>query len=90
MLHVPANTNISAHTHRDSRSAVVISGIWHFGYGTVASEAQTIALGPRSFYTEPADVAHFARTGLEPVILYISGIGPTDTQYVAALDDPRP
>lgn len=90
MLQVPANMRIAAHTHRDTRSAVVISGIWYFGYGTTATDAQTKALGPRSFYTEPANVAHFARTGKEPVVLYISGLGPTDTQYIAIKDDPRP
>ena len=90
MLQVPANTRIAAHTHRDTRSAVVMSGTWHFGYGAKAAGGGTKALGPRSFYTEPANVAHFARTGAEPVVLYISGVGPTDTQYTAIEDDPRP
>jgi hypothetical protein len=30
-LSVPANTHIQAHTHRDDRTAVVISGVWYFG-----------------------------------------------------------
>jgi quercetin dioxygenase-like cupin family protein len=90
MLEVPANTRIAAHTHRDARSAVVISGTWYFGYGPKAADTQTKALGPRSFYTEPANVAHFARTGTEPVVLYISGVGPTDTRYSAVEDAPRP
>jgi quercetin dioxygenase-like cupin family protein len=90
MLQVPSNTRIAAHTHRDTRTSVVISGTWYFGYGARAADGETKALGPRSFYTEPANVAHFARTGTEPVVLYISGVGPTDTRYVAAEDDPRP
>src|SRR5271168_121469 len=32
-LSIPANTRIQAHTHRDDRSAVVMSGTWYFGYG---------------------------------------------------------
>ena len=32
-LRVPANMRIAAHTHRDERSAVVVSGTWYFGYG---------------------------------------------------------
>ena len=89
MLQVPPNTRIAAHTHRDERSAVVVSGTWHLGYGTKAEDGGTKALGPRSFYTEPANIAHYARTGTEPVVLYISGVGPTDTQYIAAENDPR-
>jgi hypothetical protein len=34
LLFVPAHTTIQAHTHRDDRVAVVVSGEWHLGYGT--------------------------------------------------------
>lgn len=88
MLSVPANTRIAAHRHKDDRVATIVSGMWNFGYGTVTDE-DTKDLGPGSFYTEPAGVDHFARTGSEPVILYIHGNGPTDTQYTAASADPR-
>ena len=88
-LSIPANTKIAAHTHRDERSAVVMSGTWYFGYGSSASEATAKALKPGSFYTEPADVAHFAMTMDEPVVVYITGYGPTDTNYVNPANDPR-
>jgi quercetin dioxygenase-like cupin family protein len=88
MLSVPANTRIAAHRHKDDRVSTIVSGMWNFGYGSVAGE-ENKALGPGSFYTEPAGVSHFARTGAEPVILYIHGNGPTDTQYTAASADPR-
>src|ERR1700688_2878838 len=52
-LSIPANTTIQAHTHRDNRSAVVMSGTWYFGYGGVADAAATMPLPPGSFYTEP-------------------------------------
>lgn len=87
-LHVPANTRIAAHTHRDDRVATVISGTWYFGYGAKAG-TNVKALGPGSFYTEPAGASHFARTGAKPVILYIHGFGPTDTQYIEQAADPR-
>ena len=32
-LKVAPNTVIQAHTHRDTRTAVVVSGLWYFGYG---------------------------------------------------------
>jgi uncharacterized RmlC-like cupin family protein len=83
LLRVPANTRIQAHTHTDDRIATVVSGTWHFGYGDAFDESRLKALPPGSFYTEPPDLAHFARTGAEPVVLQITGIGPTDTQYVS-------
>jgi quercetin dioxygenase-like cupin family protein len=91
-LSAPANTRIAAHSHRDERTAVVISGTWFFGYGDKAEEARVKALPPGSFYTEPAGDHHFALTRDEPVVVYIFGQGPTDTVYVdpAAAPKPRP
>jgi uncharacterized RmlC-like cupin family protein len=88
-LSIPANTKIAAHMHRDERSAVVMSGTWYFGYGVIASEDAAKALKPGSFYTEPAGVAHFALTKDEPVVVLITGYGPTDTNYVDSTKDPR-
>jgi quercetin dioxygenase-like cupin family protein len=87
-LSIPPNTSIQAHTHRDDRSAIVMSGTWYFGYGRAANEAAMKALPPGSFYTEPGGAAHFALTKSEPVVVYITGIGPTDTVYLSAPDDP--
>ena len=87
-LEVPANTRIAAHRHRDARSAVVVSGTWYFGIGPLAGDDASKPLGPGSFYVEPAEVPHFARTGAEPVTVYITGYGPTDTRYVTAADTP--
>jgi quercetin dioxygenase-like cupin family protein len=81
-LSVPANTKIQAHTHRDDRTAVVISGVWYFGYGLVADAALEKTLPAGSFYSEPGGVAHFAETKASPVVVYITGRGPTDTVYV--------
>lgn len=79
---VPPNTRIAAHTHRDDRTAVVVKGLWHFGYGPVAGDAATRALPSGSFYTEPADDPHFAWTGPEGATVYITGMGPSDTHYL--------
>lgn len=88
-LRVPAHTTIAAHTHRDDRSAIVVSGMWWFGYGPVNTKAALKALAPGSFYTEPAGQAHFARTGDHAAVVYITGTGPTDTRYLDASADPR-
>lgn len=87
-IRVPAHTRIAAHRHRDNRTALVVSGDWHFGYGEQAAESATQALGPGGFYTEPAGQPHFASTGDLPTVVYITGQGPTDTTYVATADAP--
>jgi len=83
-LTIPANVRIQAHTHPDDRVATVISGTWYIGYGAKFDEAKLKALTAGSFYTEPPGVAHFAKTGNEPVVLQITGNGPTGTEYVEA------
>ncbi|MFC0103683.1 MULTISPECIES: cupin domain-containing protein [Sphingopyxis] len=80
-IRVPPHTKIAAHTHRDDRSAVVVSGMWFFGYGDMADEKSAKQLAPGSFYTEPADAPHFAMTADEPAVVYITGQGPTDTHF---------
>src|SRR5438552_1527306 len=89
MLRVPAHTRIAAHSHRDDRVATVISGTWHIGYGHKFDEAKLKALPPGSFYTEPPSRNHFAETGDEPVVVQITGFGPSSTEYVDATQDPR-
>ena len=81
-LTVPASTKIQAHAHLDDRVATVISGTWYIGYGSHFGENKLKALTPGSFNTEPPSVAHFARTGNRPVIVQITGYGPTGTKYV--------
>ena len=84
-LTVPPNTRIEAHTHPDNRSVTVVSGTWHFGYGTRFNEADLKELPPGSFYTEPANAPHFARTGNAGAVVQISGMGPSGTTY-----EPKP
>jgi uncharacterized RmlC-like cupin family protein len=84
-LTIPANVSIQAHTHPDDRVATVISGTWYIGYGAKFDEAKLKALTAGGFYTEPPGVAHFAKTGNEPVVLQITGNGPTGTEYIEAV-----
>ena len=65
-----------------------MGGLWRFGYGRKAEEALVKTLPPGSFYSEPAGVDHFAMTGPEGASVYISGFGPTSTDYVAASGTP--
>ena len=80
-LRVAPNTVIQAHTHRDTRTAVVVNGLWYFGYGPKNEQTLVKALPPGAFYTEPANESHFARTGPEGATVSITGYGPTDTVY---------
>ena len=80
-LKIPPHTHIAAHTHRDNRLAMVVSGDWHFGYGIKADDAQTSVLTQGAFYTEPANTPHFAFTGEQPATVFISGTGPSDTHF---------
>ena len=84
-LTIPANVRIQAHTHPGDRVATVISGTWYIGYGAKFDDAKLKPLTAGSFYTEPPSVAHFAKTGNEPVVLQITGNGPTGTEYIEAV-----
>ncbi len=86
----PPNTTIAAHAHRYDRIATVVSGTWRFGYGSSFRDHSLKTLPPGSVYSEPAGGNHFARTGSEPVLVQISGYGPTDTHYVNPADEPSP
>lgn len=69
--------------------ATVVSGTWQFGYAK-RFDAQTLkSLPAGSVYSEPAEVNHFARTETEPVLVEISGFGPTDTRYVDPANTPK-
>lgn len=89
MLRVPAHTQIAAHSHRDDRVATVISGTWRIGYGDKFDESKLKALPPGSFYTEPLGQNHFAETANDPVVVQITGFGPSSTEYVDKAQDPR-
>jgi len=58
-----------------------VSGTWYLGYGARFDTKDLKALPPGSFYTEPPGRMHFAQTAAEPVVVYITGYGPTDTTY---------
>jgi len=89
VLSVPPNTSIPAHSHRDNRMATVVSGTWQFGYGDQFDANALRRLPPGSVYSEPGGGNHFARTGAEPVLVQITGLGPTDTHYVNPSDAPQ-
>src|SRR3954463_4164564 len=74
----PANFVHQPHTHPDARTYTVISGTLYVGFGEQLDEARLKALPPGSFWTEPANVAHFVVTRGEPVVFQISSTSPTE------------
>jgi quercetin dioxygenase-like cupin family protein len=80
---IAAGTQAQPHTHRDNRSVTVVSGNWQMGYGTKFDASALKALPPGSVYTEPAGQPHFAQAVDGPVVILVTGYGPSDTQPVA-------
>lgn len=84
----PPNFTNKPHTHPEERHYTVISGTWYMGWGTKLDESTLKTLPAGSFYTEPANVPHFVLTKGEPVIIQITGIGPTATRFIDAAPAP--
>jgi len=89
LLRVAPHAAIPAHHHAGDRVATVLSGTWQFGYGSQFDARKLKTLPAGSVYTEPANAAHFAQTGEEPVTVLITGVGPTDTIYENPADAPH-
>jgi hypothetical protein len=89
LLKVAANTKIPAHLHPDDRVGTVVSGTWYFGYGDKLDESKLKKLPVGSVYSEGERLNHFAMTRDEPVIVEITGYGPSGVTYVNPSDDPK-
>ena len=79
---LPANFKVQAHSHPDERQYTIISGTWYIGFGEKYDPAGMQALPPGSFYVEPVNVPHYVATKDEPVVLQVTGTGPTAVNYV--------
>jgi uncharacterized RmlC-like cupin family protein len=88
LLKVGAEAQIPAHHHAGDRVGTVLKGTWHFGFGGKFDKAKLKTLPVGSVYTEPSNEPHFAMTSNEPVVVLITGTGPTDTIYENPADDP--
>lgn len=78
----PANFVNRPHTHPEERTYTIISGTWYVGFGDTYDEGKLTALPAGSFYTEPANVAHFVVSKDEPVVVQITGVGPTASRFI--------
>jgi hypothetical protein len=89
LLKVAAHTKIAAHLHPDDRVGTVVSGTWYFAYGDKFDERKLKKLPVGSVYSEAEGQNHFAMTRDEPVIVAITGYGPSGVTYVNPADDPK-
>jgi hypothetical protein len=87
-LKFPAGYKLAPHTHPDSREVTILSGTWYTGYGEKFDAAALKALPAGSFYTEPANAPHFVEVR-EPVMVQVSGIGPSGRKFVNPADNPK-
>ena len=87
-LKFPAGYKVAPHTHPDSREVTILSGTWYTGYGEKFDPAALKKLPAGSFYTEPANVAHFVEVR-EPVLIQVSGTGPSGRKFVNPADNPK-
>ena len=80
-LKFPAGFKVAPHTHPDSREVTVLSGTWYTGYGEKAEATALKELPAGSFYTEPANIAHYVEIR-EPTVIQVSGTGPSGRKFV--------
>jgi uncharacterized RmlC-like cupin family protein len=73
----PPNSKALAHKHPDDRYGIVISGTHYIGYGEKFDESKLHAHTAGTFFTEPANTAHFGMTKGEGAVLYFYGMGPS-------------
>jgi len=85
----PAKYKMEAHSHPEDRNYTIISGTWNVGWGEKFDATALKALPAGSFYTEPANVSHFLLAGDEPVVVQISGTGPSGVKYVDPANAPK-
>lgn len=79
---IAAGTTVQPHMHRDNRSVTVMSGNWQMAYGNKFDAKLLKSLPPGSVYTEPAGQPHFSAAVGGPVVILVTGMGPSDTKFV--------
>jgi quercetin dioxygenase-like cupin family protein len=86
-LKFPAGYRLAPHTHPDAREVTILSGTFYTGYGERWDNASLKELPAGSFYTEPANMAHFIEVR-EPVLIQVSGVGPSTRKFLETAATP--
>jgi len=84
----PTNFRVEPHRHPNAlRMVTVLSGTLYFAFGETFDESKLRAMPPGSFFTEPAGMAHYSKTGDEEVVLELHAVGPDGAQYVSPVEN---
>jgi quercetin dioxygenase-like cupin family protein len=88
-LRSPAGLKIMPHTHPEERIYTVMSGTLYLGVGDTYDESKLVAYPQGSVAYLPAKLSHYQFAKSDGYEIQISGIGPTDINYLNPADDPR-
>lgn len=85
---LPADYSVAPHRHPVTENVTVLWGILHVGMGDKLERDKTMAFTAGSFFSMPADHAHYI-WNKEETLIQIHGVGPTAITFVDPADDPR-
>jgi len=88
-VRLPANVLVMPHTHPVARTYSVLKGEWELGFGEAFDSAQLHGFPAGSFYYLPPMIPHYQATGPAETEIEIHAVGPSTTDFVNPLDDPR-
>ena len=76
------HTTLAPHWHPEERHVTTLSGTWYIGFGTVFDRDRATKMVPGTFLRQPGKLPHFEFTTDEEVVVQVSGIGPSATEYL--------
>jgi quercetin dioxygenase-like cupin family protein len=88
-LKFPADFKVMPHSHPEERIYTVIEGTWYIGLGDKFDPGKLKAFPAGSVYVVPANVSHFHWAKSGGSVVQVNGVGPTATNYVDSVNDPR-
>ncbi len=77
------------HWHPETRYITVIKGTWWAGAGEKFAPEATVPIPAGSFVVHHPNKIHYDGAKDEDVIVQISGVGPSATNYANPTDDPK-
>ena len=88
-LHSPSGLKIMPHTHPEDRIYTVISGTLYLGVGDTYDESKLVAYPQGTVVFVPAKLSHYQFAKADGYEIQISGMGPTDINFLNPTDDLR-
>jgi quercetin dioxygenase-like cupin family protein len=88
-VRLPPDAKVMPHTHPVPRTYCVLVGEWKLGFGETYDPAKLQTFPAGSVYRLPAKVPHYQATGPTETVIEIHAVGPSTTDFLHTLDDPR-